>query len=62
MSKAEIPQNISKSRNFKDEFESPDLYLLDDLLTEEHKLIRSSIRAFVKKEITPNIENWAEIL
>ncbi len=60
MSKAEIPQNISKSRNFKDEFESPDLYLLDDLLTEEHKLIRSSIRAFVKKEITPNIENWAE--
>jgi len=45
---------------FTDNFESPDFYQLDDLLTEEHKLIRSSIREFVKKEITPNIEEWAE--
>lgn len=60
MSKVEPTPNKTTSRNFKDEFESPDLYLLDDLLTEEHKLIRSSIRAFVKKEITPNIEHWAE--
>ncbi|MEQ6121734.1 acyl-CoA dehydrogenase family protein [Reichenbachiella sp. MALMAid0571] len=52
--------NKTESRNVKDEFESPDLYLLDDLLTEEHKLIRSSVRTFVKKEITPNIEHWAE--
>lgn len=60
MSKVEPTPSKTTSRNFKDEFESPDLYLLDDLLTEEHKLIRSSIRAFVKKEITPNIEHWAE--
>src|SRR5690606_3951885 len=46
--------------NFVDEFESPDFYLLDDLLTDEHKLIRSSVRDFVKKEITPYIEGWAE--
>jgi glutaryl-CoA dehydrogenase len=50
----------TKSRNFVDNFESPDFYLVDDLLTEEHKLIRSSIRDFVKKEITPFIEDWAE--
>ncbi len=43
-----------------DEFESPDFYLIDDLLTEEHKLIRSSIREFVKKEISPNIEDWCQ--
>ncbi len=49
-----------EKRNFVDEFESPDFYLLDDLLTDEHKLIRSSIRDFVKKEITPYIEGWAE--
>ncbi|MEO1254412.1 MAG: acyl-CoA dehydrogenase family protein [Bacteroidota bacterium] len=49
-----------EKRNFVDEFESPDFYELDDLLTEEHKLIRSSIRDFVKKEITPFIEGWAE--
>jgi glutaryl-CoA dehydrogenase len=50
----------AEKRNFVDEFESPDFYLLDDLLTEEHKLIRSSVRDFVKKEITPFIEGWAE--
>ena len=43
-----------------DRFESPDFYFIDDLLTDEHKLIRSSIRYFVKKEITPFIEGWAE--
>ncbi|MEL7001118.1 MAG: acyl-CoA dehydrogenase family protein [Bacteroidota bacterium] len=41
-------------------FESPDFYNLDELLTEEHKLIRSSVRDFVKKEISPYIEGWAE--
>lgn len=50
----------AEKRNFVDEFESPDFYALDDLLTEEHKLIRSSVRDFVKKEITPFIEGWAE--
>ncbi len=49
-----------EKRNFVDEFESPDFYAMDDLLTEEHKLIRSSVRDFVKKEITPFIEGWAE--
>ena len=44
----------------QDRFESPDFYLLDDLLTDEHKLIRSSIRDFVKKEITPFIEDYAQ--
>jgi len=47
-------------KNFTDNFESPDFYQLDDLLTDEHRLIRSTIRDFVKKEITPNIEEWAE--
>ncbi|MEQ9374883.1 MAG: acyl-CoA dehydrogenase family protein [Imperialibacter sp.] len=44
----------------QDLFESPDFYEIDDLLTEEHLLIRSSVRDFVKKEITPYIEHWAE--
>lgn len=43
-----------------DVFESPDFYNIDDLLTEEHKLIRSSIRDFVKMEISPNIEDWCQ--
>jgi glutaryl-CoA dehydrogenase len=44
----------------QDAFEHPDLYAVDDLFTEEHKLIRSSIRDFVKKEISPYIEDWAQ--
>lgn len=50
----------TKASSKTDLFESPDFYLLDDLLTEEHKLIRSSVRDFVKKEISPYIEDWAE--
>jgi len=44
----------------QDLFEHPDFYAIDDLLTEEHKLIRSSIRNFVKQEISPYIEDWAQ--
>ena len=44
----------------QDVFESPDFYSIDALLTPEHKLIRSSIREFVKTEISPFIEDWAQ--
>ncbi|MFT3681202.1 MAG: hypothetical protein QM791_13080 [Ferruginibacter sp.] len=33
-----------------DNFQSPDYFKVDDLLTEEHKLIRESVRNYVKKE------------
>lgn len=52
--------NASAKKMVTDRFESPDFYAVDDLLTDEHKLIRSSIRDFVKKEISPNIEEWAQ--
>lgn len=43
-----------------DLFQSPDYYQLDELLTEEHKLIRESVRNYVKKEISPIIEEYAQ--
>ena len=43
-----------------DLFQAPDYYLLDDLLTDEHKLIRESARAWVKKEVSPIIEDYAQ--
>ena len=43
-----------------DNFEAPDYYLLDELLTDEHKLIRDSVRAWVKKELSPIIEDYAQ--
>ncbi len=49
-----------KKSSKQDMFESPDFYNIDDLLSEEHLLIRKAIRDFVKKEISPYIEDWAE--
>jgi glutaryl-CoA dehydrogenase len=43
-----------------DLFQSPDYYNLDDLLTEEHKLVRDSARAWVKREVSPIIEEYAQ--
>ncbi|MFC5284481.1 acyl-CoA dehydrogenase family protein [Pedobacter alpinus] len=44
----------------KDFYDHPDYYLLDELLTDEHKLIRSTVRDWVKKEISPIIEDFAQ--
>lgn len=41
----------------QDRFQAPDYYLLDELLTDEHKLIRDTVRAWVKKEVSPIIED-----
>jgi len=43
-----------------DLFVSPDYYQLDDLLTEEQKHIREAVRNYVKKEISPIIEDYAQ--
>jgi glutaryl-CoA dehydrogenase len=39
-----------------DHFQAPDYFLLDDLLSEDHKMVRESTRAWVKKEVSPIIE------
>jgi len=39
-----------------DRFQSHDYYLMDELLTEEHKLIRASVREWVKREVSPIVE------
>ncbi len=43
-----------------DLFESPDYYNIDDLLTDEQKMVRESARAWVKKEVSPIIEDYYE--
>ena len=43
-----------------DLFEAPDYYLLDDLLSEEHKLVRDAARAWVKRDVSPIIEEYAQ--
>ena len=43
-----------------DLFVSPDYFNVDELLTEEHLMIRDAVREYVKKEISPIIEDYAQ--
>lgn len=43
-----------------DLFTAPDYFLTDELFTEEQMLVRETVRAYVKKEITPIIEDYAQ--
>jgi|TARA_B110000914_G_scaffold112345_1_gene98349 glutaryl-CoA dehydrogenase len=43
-----------------DLFIAPDYYNLDDLLTEEHKLVRDASRSWVKKNVSPIIEKHSQ--
>lgn len=52
-------QEIHRSAK-KDLYEAPDYYLIDELLTDEHKLVRDSVRDWVKKEVSPIIEDFAQ--
>lgn len=43
-----------------DQFTAPDYYALDELLTDEHLMVRSAIRDWVKEEVSPIIESYSE--
>lgn len=43
-----------------DLFEAPDYYNLDELLSEEHKLVRQAARDWVKRDVSPIIEEYAQ--
>ncbi len=43
-----------------DLFEAPDYYNLDDLLSDEHKLVRDAARQWVKRDVSPIIEEYAQ--
>jgi glutaryl-CoA dehydrogenase len=51
---------IFKLNMAQDLYQHPDYYLMDELLTDEHKMIRDMVRAWIKKEVSPNIEEWAQ--
>lgn len=42
------------------QFEAPDHYLVDELYTEEHILIRNSVRDWVNRSVKPIIEDYYE--
>ncbi len=59
MTEAEI-NSLKESKKGKDTFNHPDFYNIDDLLTEEHVMVRDSVRSYVKRELSPIIEDCAE--
>ena len=44
----------------KDRFQGHDYFLMDELLTEEHRLVRDSVREWVKRDVSPIIEDYAQ--
>lgn len=53
-----LPLKFSPMRT--DLYNGHDYYLIDDLLTTEHKLIRETVRNYVKKNLSPIIEDYAQ--
>ncbi|NCG44749.1 MAG: acyl-CoA dehydrogenase [Proteobacteria bacterium] len=44
----------------QDLFVSPDYYQLDDLLSDEQKMVRDATREWVKRDVSPIIEDYAQ--
>ncbi len=43
-----------------DNFQAPDYYNIDELITDEHKIVRDAAREWVKREVSPIIEDAAQ--
>jgi alkylation response protein AidB-like acyl-CoA dehydrogenase len=59
MKKEELLSTIKRVAK-GDRFQSHDYYLMDELLTDEQKMARDSVRQWVKKEVSPIIEDCYE--
>ena len=53
-------QSLINPRNRTDHYQYHDYYQMDELLSEEHILIRESVRDWVKKELSPIIDDYAQ--
>lgn len=60
MMKEQSLDELLSSNRGKDRYQAPDFYGIDDLLSEEQKLIRASVREWVKKDLSPVIEYYAQ--
>ena len=59
MTKEEL-SHLKEIKKGHDTYDHPDFYNLDDLFSEEHLLVRDSVRLYVKKELSPIIEECAQ--
>ena len=54
----DLESMINKAKT--DKYEHHDYYGVDDLLSEDHLLARDSVRDWVKREVSPIIEQYSE--
>lgn len=59
MTKEEL-SHLKEIKKGQDTYDHPDFYNLDDLFSEEHLLVRDSVRSYVKRELSPIIEDCAQ--
>ena len=59
MTKEEL-SHLKEIKKGQDIYDHPDFYNLDDLYSEEHLLVRDSVRSYVKRELSPIIEDCAQ--
>tara|TARA_B100000780_G_scaffold256427_1_gene205610 strand:+ start:1462 stop:2697 length:1236 start_codon:yes stop_codon:yes gene_type:complete len=52
--------NPIKLEEMTDRYEAHDYYLMDEFLTDEQKLMRDSLRTWLKKDVSPIIEDYFE--
>lgn len=52
--------NSETQKGVAHKYVAPDYYQLDDLFTDEQKLIRDSVRAWLDEKVTPYINDWAQ--
>lgn len=60
MQQAQSLEELLSANRGKDRYQAPDFYAIDDLLSEEQKLIRQSVRDWVKQNLSPVIEYYAQ--
>jgi glutaryl-CoA dehydrogenase len=59
MEKATVTREIEKKVS-KDRFQGHDYYNIDELLEDDHLMARDAVRSWVKQEVSPIIEAYAE--
>ena len=53
-------EELKRVKGGQDSFEHPDFFQIDELLNEEHIMIRNAVRDYVKREISPIIEHYCQ--
>jgi len=55
-----ISEAVKQRKHTAHPYEAPDYYLVDELLSDEHKVIRDTVRRWINEKVTPYINEWAQ--